>query len=154
MLLLTDFRLKNVVQACSAGSNSLPLFKGYYSAANVHAAFAAGVCEVGIQCPGNVKLKGAVDEVLAKTLRDRRAGIELLIGHVKQISLKRSRMKSDSSLLGFWVSVRPWVQFETISQPPDQGLGKSGIGILGILIFKVTPTDPSVVPLSGYVTGA
>jgi hypothetical protein len=46
-----------------------------------------------------VKLKGAVDEVLAKTLRDRRAGIEALIGHVEQMGLKRSRMKSDSLTL-------------------------------------------------------
>jgi hypothetical protein len=75
------------------------LFKDYYSVANVHAPFAAGVSEVGIQGSGNVKLKGAVDEVLAKTLRDRRAGIEPLIGHVKQMGLKRGRMKSDSSTL-------------------------------------------------------
>ena len=46
-----------------------------------------------------MKLKGAVDEVLAKTLRDRRAGIEALIGHVEQMGLKRSRMKSDSLTL-------------------------------------------------------
>jgi hypothetical protein len=46
--------------------------------------------------------------------------------------------------------VRPWVQFETIRQTPDQGFDKSIIEILGILTFEVTPTDPSVVSPSGY----
>jgi len=78
---------------------SLATDKGYYSTANIQAAFLAEVCEVGIQCPGNVKPKGEVNEVMAKTLQDRRAGIEPLIGHVKQMGLKRSRMKSDTTTL-------------------------------------------------------
>ena len=73
--------------------------KGYYSAANIQAAFSTEVSEVGIQCPSNVKAKGNVNEVMAKTLQDRRAGIEPLIGHVKQMGLKRSRMKSDTATL-------------------------------------------------------
>jgi len=59
----------------------------------------AEIAEVGIQCPGNVKPKGRTNETLARNLQERRAGIEPLIGHVKQMGLKRSRMKSDTTTL-------------------------------------------------------
>lgn len=73
--------------------------KGYYSSRNLRSAFSADICEVGIQCPGSVKAKGRIDEAAVKTLRDRRAGIEPLIGHAKKMGLGRSRMKSDTATL-------------------------------------------------------
>ena len=80
--------------------SSLGADKGYYSKANVRAAAKFGVMEIGIQCPGNVKVNSATQDIdLARRLRDRRAGIEPLIGHAKRMGLGRSRMKSDSATL-------------------------------------------------------
>jgi transposase, IS5 family len=78
---------------------SLGTDKGYYSAGNVQAAFSTEIFEVGIQCPSNVKHIGLGNKVMAKTLKDRRAGIEPLIGHMKQMGLRKSRMKSDTATL-------------------------------------------------------
>ena len=73
--------------------------KGYYSRVNIQAAMKRQVSVIGIQCPGNVKRRGPVNETLAKMLRDRRAGIEPLIGHIKSMGLRRSRMKTDEGML-------------------------------------------------------
>lgn len=80
--------------------NSLGTDKGYYSKSNVAAAAKLGISEIGIQCPGNTKVNSKMqDPELARRLRDRRAGIEPLIGHIKQMGLSRSRMKSDRATL-------------------------------------------------------
>jgi IS5 family transposase len=79
---------------------SLAADKGYYSHANVRKAVSKGVKEVGIQCPGRVKTDQSEQNIQdAKRLRDRRAGIEPLIGHAKKFGLGRSRMKSDTTTL-------------------------------------------------------
>lgn len=91
---------------------SLATDKGYYSASNEKAAANHGIEEIGIQRPTNVK-KQRIKPLSAKQeneLIDRRAGIEPLIGHLKNKGqLGRSRMKSDrtieasgyTSVLGF-----------------------------------------------------
>lgn len=73
---------------------SLGADKGYYSRANVRRAAGLGVGEVGLQCPGlQPKERKKRELAAAKGLRDRRAGIEPLIGHAKEFGLGRSRMK-------------------------------------------------------------
>lgn len=77
---------------------SLGTDKGYYSAHNVKAAEVAGVEEIAIQYPINLNNPPTdLSEDKRIELRNRRAGIEPLIGHVKHWGLERSRMKSDSS---------------------------------------------------------
>lgn len=64
--------------------------KGYYSHNNTAI---IGINTDGLQRPASVKTRPP-DEV-AQPLRDRRAGIEPLIGHLKSFGLKKSKMKSD-----------------------------------------------------------
>ena len=68
--------------------------KGYYSKKN-EKILLEKIPEVGIQIPGNVKEQRTIDQ----GLKDRRAGIEPLIGHVKNFGLRKSRMKSDETTL-------------------------------------------------------
>lgn len=68
--------------------------KGYYSGKNVKEARKT-VSEVGIQAPGNIKNQRNLQ--CSQSLKDRRAGIEPLIGHVKKFGLEKSRMKTDST---------------------------------------------------------
>ena len=75
---------------------SLATDRGYFSEENVKLANKAGVEEIGIQKSGVVS-KLSVEEV---RLRNRRAGIEPLIGHVKKFGLARSKMKSDANTHG------------------------------------------------------
>ena len=79
--------------------NSIATDKGYYSSKNRKSAKAAKIKEIGIQQPANCKNKTGADQLaLQEVLRDRRAGIEPLIGHAKHGGqLGRSRMKSDSA---------------------------------------------------------
>jgi len=79
--------------------DSIGTDKGYYSRKNIRAAVDAQIAEIGIQSPVSVKAQGAIDLMRVKKLRDRRAGIEPLIGHAKRLGLGRSRMKSDSATL-------------------------------------------------------
>ena len=75
--------------------------KGYWSATNQRALIKQGVKELGLQPPANLKKKCGLagTEVLQK-LRDRRAGIEPLIGHTKAGGqLGKSRMRSDAASL-------------------------------------------------------
>ena len=79
---------------------SLGTDKGYYSRKNVSEAKKINVKEIGIQPPCNVKNK-IVDLAIEKeeALYRRRAGIEPLIGHIKQGGqLGRSRMKKDDKI--------------------------------------------------------
>lgn len=80
--------------------DSIATDKGYYSKANFNIAANAGVREIGLQCPGRVKIRQSSENIVdAKRLRDRRAGIEPLISHAKRFGLGKSRMKSDISTL-------------------------------------------------------
>ena len=71
--------------------------KGYYSGKNIAFIEDMKVNADGLQRPWNVK--NFVKEEVAQPLRDRRAGIEPLIGHVKRFGLEKSKMKSDKATL-------------------------------------------------------
>jgi transposase, IS5 family len=77
--------------------------KGYWARRNQLKLVQCGVIECGLQRPGNTKSRsgsGVSSEEIQSKLRDRRAGIEPLIGHAKQGGqLGRSRMKSDTATL-------------------------------------------------------
>lgn len=71
--------------------------KCYYSEANVKAIAEISVDTQGLQRPVNIKKQPSGDKVLQ--LHNQRAGIEPLIGHVKEFGLRRSKMKSDQATL-------------------------------------------------------
>jgi IS5 family transposase len=71
--------------------------KGYYSATNIREVQQAGINADGIQRP--CKVKDPPPEEVVERLRNRRAGIEPLIGHAKAFGLGRSKMKSDRTTL-------------------------------------------------------
>ncbi|MGA1872000.1 MAG: hypothetical protein ACMUJM_26080, partial [bacterium] len=73
---------------------SLGTDKGYYTKKN-EKELREKISEVGIQIPGNVKEQRKIDQAI----KDRRAGIEPLIGHVKNFGLRKSKMKSDETTL-------------------------------------------------------
>lgn len=71
----------------------------YYSRANIKVLKDRKVKDIGIDSPRTTKhnMGTAKGETLAR-LRDRRAGIEPMIGHAKQGGqVGRSRMKSDAA---------------------------------------------------------
>lgn len=73
--------------------------KGYWSAKNRKELTKLGISSEGLQQPSTVK-QTANDILLQEHLRNRRAGIEPLIGHTKHGGqLGRSRMKSDTATL-------------------------------------------------------
>lgn len=78
---------------------SIATDKGYYSLKNKKNAIAANITEIGIQQTASVKTKINVSQLqMQEKLRDRRAGIEPLIGHAKHGGqLGKSRMKSDAA---------------------------------------------------------
>lgn len=80
---------------------SISADKAYYSAANVRCLKGAHVKEIGLQPPANTKrTTGLVQGATMQKLKDRRAGIEPLIGHAKHGGqLGKSRMKSDAATL-------------------------------------------------------
>ena len=80
---------------------SIATDKGYWKAKNQRELTKLGVVESGLQRPGNVKsCEGLPSLEVQKRLRDRRAGIEPLIGHAKHGGqLGKSRMKSDVATL-------------------------------------------------------
>jgi transposase, IS5 family len=69
--------------------------KGYYSRKNIKNISAIGINTDGVQRPANAKLQ--LPKEITDPLRDRRAGIEPLIGHLKSFGLAKSKMKSDES---------------------------------------------------------
>ena len=72
--------------------------KGYYSKKNINSLKRACIKEIGIQTPKHAKIKIPFQSQEEKDrLRDRRAGIEPLIGHLKQRGFGKSRMKSDTA---------------------------------------------------------
>ena len=74
--------------------------KGYWNGKNQRELTKLGVIS-GLQRPANIKSKqGLPSQDVQETLRDRRAGIEPMIGHAKHGGqLGRSRMKSDAATL-------------------------------------------------------
>ena len=80
---------------------SLAADKGYWSAKNLKEAAKQGVHDIGLQAPANVKNTKLLPPKERQTkLRDRRAGIEPMIGHAKHGGqLGKSRMKSDTATL-------------------------------------------------------
>lgn len=73
--------------------------KGYWSAKNQGELIRLGIKTEGLQRPVNIKGKTG-DKDLEERLRNRRAGIEPLIGHAKHGGqLGKSRMKSDTATL-------------------------------------------------------
>lgn len=79
-------------------TKSVAADKGYASCTNVRALKKAGVREIGLQIPSNWKKDPTgLNEKDSLRLRDRRAGIEPLIGHLKRGGLGKSRMKSDQT---------------------------------------------------------
>mgnify|MGYP001609911145 CR=1 FL=1 len=73
---------------------SLGTDKGYYSKEN-KINLQKKIEELGIQIPCNVREQHIIDQ----KLKDRRAGIEPLIGHIKDFGLRKSKMKSDKATL-------------------------------------------------------
>lgn len=72
--------------------------KRYFSPKNINSLKRAGIKSIGIQAPSTVKkLPFQISEKDALSLRDRRAGIEPLIGHLKHGGFGKSRMKSDQT---------------------------------------------------------
>lgn len=69
--------------------------KGYYSQKQIKTVSAMGVNTDGVQRPANIKTRPAKE--VTDPLRDRRAGIEPLIGHLKSFGLNKSKMKSDAT---------------------------------------------------------
>ena len=80
---------------------SLSADKGYWAASNLKAAAKRNVRDIGLQAPSNIKNKRLLPtKEIQEELRDRRAGIEPLIGHAKHGGqLGKSRMKSDAATL-------------------------------------------------------
>ncbi|MBA8667540.1 transposase [Holosporaceae bacterium 'Namur'] len=75
--------------------------KGYYSKANHEVLSSSGIKEIGLQKPGRNSIPQSpnANEIESK-LTNRRAGIEPLIGHMKnKWQLGRSKMKSDTTTL-------------------------------------------------------
>lgn len=81
--------------------NSISADKGYWSSKNLKAAAKRNIANIGLQTPSNIKNKKLLPtKEIQDELRDRRAGIEPLIGHAKHGGqLGKSRMKSDAATL-------------------------------------------------------
>ncbi|MCX6117987.1 MAG: transposase [Proteobacteria bacterium] len=80
---------------------SMSADKGYWSSKNLKTAAKRDVDDIGLQAPSNIKnTRILTTKELQVELRDRRAGIEPLIGHAKHGGqLGKSRMKSDAATL-------------------------------------------------------
>ena len=73
--------------------------KAYSSQQNMRAAKQAQIIEIAIQHPKNTKCyTKELSEKVEIQLQARRAGIEPLIGHVKEGGLRKSRMKTDQGI--------------------------------------------------------
>ena len=79
--------------------DSVATDKGYYSKKNIKTLSNKEVRQIGVQLPRNVKNETIkLSDEDAEKLRNRRAGIEPLIGHAKQGGqLGQSRMKNDKN---------------------------------------------------------
>lgn len=82
------------------GENSLfsiTTDKKYYTKENIKFLQQKEIEEIGVQFPYNIKDQYYISE----ELKNRRAGIEPLIGHVKNFGLRKSKMKSDETTLAY-----------------------------------------------------
>ncbi len=79
--------------------DSVATDKGYYSKKNIKILFDKQVRQIGVQLPSNAKKETIkLSDEASEKLRNRRAGIEPLIGHAKQGGqLGQSRMKNDKN---------------------------------------------------------
>jgi transposase, IS5 family len=77
---------------------SISTDKGYFSRANLAYCRRYGIDGTGIQRPANIKAS-QLNPGRARALRNRRAGIEPLIGHLKGHGLRKSKMRSDQATL-------------------------------------------------------
>ena len=79
--------------------DSVATDKGYYSKKNIKVLYDKKVRQIGIQLPSNAKNEVIqLSDEESEKLRNRRAGIEPLIGHAKQGGqLGQSRMKNDKN---------------------------------------------------------
>lgn len=104
--LSTDVKMEDKKSLLSMVENHIQLFgqgrlkeigtdKGYYSHKNLKTISTMGINVDGVQRPVTVKLQPPTEVV--QQLRDRRAGIEPLIGHLKSFGLRKSKMKSDEA---------------------------------------------------------
>ena len=71
--------------------------KGYYSNQNIKSIAKKDIATCGIQRPRSIKNQSKSENTIL--LHHRRAGIEPLIGHVKNFGLRKSKMKSDKASL-------------------------------------------------------
>lgn len=80
---------------------SIAADKGYWKVTNQKALIQSNVEEIGLQRPNNTKYAEQLPtQEVQDRLRDRRAGIEPMIGHAKHGGqLGKSRMKSDTATL-------------------------------------------------------
>ena len=78
---------------------SISADKGYYSRANIKSCKEAGAAQIGIQVPHRARVSKEI-KLAGEALRNRRAGVEPVIQHVKEHGLNRSKMKSDVATLG------------------------------------------------------
>lgn len=69
--------------------------QGFWSDDNLKACEKHKIAEVGINPRGKKEWK--VDQDQIESLKNRRAGVEPIIGHLKQRGLRKSKMKSDQS---------------------------------------------------------
>ena len=83
---------------CQGKLKSVGTDKSYYKTANIKLTIAAGVVNIGIQEPINLKASiNPTKPIIQEEIRCRRAGIEPLIGHAKRCGLGKSKMKSDEA---------------------------------------------------------
>jgi len=88
--------------------------KGYYSKDNIRDVQRMGINADGIQRPSNVKSQLRDGQV--RQLKNRRAGIEPLIGHVKEFGLKQSKQVNRQSDIVVWISVCHGFQFAPVNE--------------------------------------
>jgi hypothetical protein len=93
--------LEELAQIFGEGTlQSVATDKGYWSKKNRNEAIKMNINPVGMQKPTKTSEKLRLPTQKALRLRNRRAGVEPLIGHIKQGGmLGRSRMKTDSGTL-------------------------------------------------------
>lgn len=69
--------------------------KGYYTRKNIKTISTMGINTDGVQRP--ITVESRPPDEISQPLRDRRAGIEPLISHLKSFGLGKSKMKSDDA---------------------------------------------------------
>jgi len=109
---------KGELKSASAG-------KGYWSAKNQQALINRRVGS-GLQRPANIKSQqGMPSPEVQERLRNRRAGIEPLIGHVKHGGAARTKSYEERrGNIGRWVRLYPRLQFAATDEGAASGEGE------------------------------